>query len=209
MANFLTIIQARSGSTRLPNKCLKPLRGVALIKRVYDNAFVSCPNPIVAIPYKDKAMIDYLRSEHIPYFEGEKDDVLRRFYDCAITYRATHIGRITADCWCLDQLVVSMMTRAFVESGVDFATNRLKPYSYPEGWDYECMSMRCLDWLNKNAKDEKYREHVTNYIYENPKEFELSKMSMLNFKSKVNLSHLKLSIDTEEDFANAEKMINE
>jgi spore coat polysaccharide biosynthesis protein SpsF len=209
MINFIAIIQARSGSTRLPNKCLKSLHGISLVKRVYDNTLEFSPQAVVAIPKGDKALVDYLSKEHIPFYEGDENDVLLRYYDCATAYRAQNIGRITADCWCLDSLVCVSITQIFLQSRADFASNRIKPYTYPEGLDYECISYRCLQWLHKNAKDKKYREHVTNYIYENPKEFKLANMTTLNFKSKVNLSHLKLSIDTDEDWQQAEKLFVE
>lgn len=102
----LAIIQARMGSKRLPGKVLLKLGGETLIERVWRltcEAF-SRENVVVAFPFTEEneplrrelMRIGAMRFE----FQGNEDDVLRRYYECAWRYRwhpDSVIVRVTAD----------------------------------------------------------------------------------------------------------------
>jgi spore coat polysaccharide biosynthesis protein SpsF len=206
MINFLAIIQARSGSTRLPNKCLKVMpNGLTLVEHVYAITSRCVPQAIVAVPKGDAPIIDLLASKNIPCFCGAENDVLDRYYQCAKTFGAQFIGRITADCYAMLDAEIFYMTNVALQGRFDFSSNTFKPKTCYEGTDYEIMSFRCLEWLYKNTSNPKYREHVSNYIYENMDAFGKTNMSVWNRRWPLNLSDIKTSIDTEEEFAKAQK----
>ena len=58
-----------------------------------------------------------------------------------------------------------------------------------------------MPWIN--GKKQYEREHVTPYIYNNPKSFKI-----LNIQNKKNLSHLRWTLDTKEDLILIKKIIN-
>ena len=86
----LCIIQARLGSTRLPDKMLLPLGGESLIARAWRMATDTFGDEsvVIACPAAD---VDTFTAE-VPHAEifgwdGPADDLLGRFYACANRYR--------------------------------------------------------------------------------------------------------------------------
>lgn len=190
------LIQCRSDSRRFPDKALHKLYDVPLIKRVYDICRSIVNNTIVIIPYGDRKLITYFREESIPYFEGEKDDVLKRYYDCALTYKAQHIIRITGDCPFLDPAWLFYMINIYTSRGVDFCSNVFQPRSSYDGNDIEIMSFKTLAKLHEKAESKEDRDHVTTYFYRNKNDL---KLSFYGVAQTLNLSKIKASIDTPED----------
>ena len=103
----VAIVQARMGSTRLPNKMLLPLAGEILVFYAWRAATVAfgMDNTVAAIPAgtdNDK-LANYLTTvSKLPVFrwDGPENDVLGRFWHCAHRYRwhpDSVIVRITPD----------------------------------------------------------------------------------------------------------------
>lgn len=81
-----------------------------------------------------------------------------------------------------------------IGEGYDHVTNNFPP-SFPEGLDCEAFTFKALEESEKTTHDSFEREHVTQYIYHNPKKFKIG-----NVSSEKNLSHLRWTIDQEVDF---------
>lgn len=160
MFNVWIIIQARSTSTRFPNKIMADFHGVPLIYYIYRKCYSVSPKTIIAIP-KDDDCKNYLIRKNIKYFEGLETDVLNRYYECAKSVKATHIIRITADC---PFISYSMLFTIYHHvQYFDFITN----LPCPDGYDIEGLSFNALDWGNANLKEPSDREHVTKWFREN------------------------------------------
>ena len=208
MIQFGCIIQARSGSTRLPNKCFRELpNGNNLTEHIYKIVNKVVPFTIVAVPRNDEKIIEMLRSKNIPHYCGSEEDVLDRYYQCAKYYGMKMIGRVTADCYAMLDSELFFMTNMAMNGRVDFSSNTFKPKTCYEGTDYEIMSFRCLEWLHKTSVNNKYREHCTNFIYEKEEIFLKTGMTLWKRSWPLNLSHIKTSIDTILDWENMEKML--
>ena len=76
---------------------------------------------------------------------------------------------------------------------LDYLSNSIYP-SFPDGLDIEIFSFKALSIAYKNAKLNSEREHVTPYIWKNPDKFKIS-----NFKSKIDLSSWRMTVDTKDD----------
>ena len=93
MVNVLCIVQARLTSTRLPNKVMMELggTGISLLEHTYMR-LCATPNidkvvfAIPDTPSNDK-LAYFLKIKEIPFFRGSEDNVLKRFYECAIQYQ--------------------------------------------------------------------------------------------------------------------------
>ena len=205
MNNPLVIIQARSNSVRLPNKIMATIGGIPLIDHVMQSVSMSGIPFVVAIP-KDDPVGAYLLKRKVRYFEGLENDVLNRYYQCAKGYEADPIVRVTADCWAVLPESIHFLTTISMTNKVDFISNTFKPKTVFEGNDVEVMSWRCLKWLNETAKESRYREHVTNYIYEHKNEFKAANMSWFEYRWNIDLSAVKTSVDTQEDLERANYM---
>lgn len=196
----VAIIQARMGSTRLPNKVLADVNGQPMLRILINRLKLAPELDAIVIattdnPYDD-VLEDWAIKEGIPCFRGSENDVLDRFYACAKKYQADIIVRITADDPLKDGGIISqLVTHLIQNASLDYYSNTIKP-TYPEGLDIEVFRFSALTLAHKQAKSLSEREHVTPYIWKNPHIFSLE-----NLEFKRDLSHWRWTVDKPEDLA--------
>ncbi|PKP61382.1 MAG: acylneuraminate cytidylyltransferase [Candidatus Altiarchaeales archaeon HGW-Altiarchaeales-1] len=197
---IVAIIQARMGSTRLHGKVMKKILGKEVILHDIDRIkqIKNLDKIVIATTTKkdDDIIVETIKNYNsgIGIFRGSEDDVLDRYYKAAKEFNATVIVRITSDCPLIDPLVSDKVIETFLNNKCDYCSNCLKR-TYPQGLDTEVFSFEALEKAWKEAKEDYQREHVTPYIYEHPEKFKL--LNVLNDKD---LSHLRWTLDTIEDF---------
>ena len=201
------IIQARLSSTRLPKKVLKPLNNDLnildlLIKRISTCNFIDKIIIATSTNEIDKELIEFSKHKKINFFAGSEDNVLSRFYECATKFNLDTIIRVTADDPFKDPLVIEDVYNTYLDESCDYASNTLKP-SYPEGIDVEIFNYTSLSMANRDATLLSEREHVTPYIWKNSDIFKLK-----NIKANKDYSKIRLTVDYEEDFYLAQKILN-
>ena len=190
------IIQARTGSTRLPRKVIAKIEKRPLIWHVINRVKkVKGVKIILAttIRQEDKILLKIAKDSKILSFAGDADDVLKRYYDCAVLYNCDPIIRITADCPLIDPNVIQKMLKIFQSHTYDYVTNTL-PSSFPDGLDTEIFSFKTLQEAYEKAKMNSEREHVTPYIRKNKKKFKI-----FNYINSTDLSHNRWVVDQIED----------
>ena len=91
----VAIVQARSGSTRLPGKVLMDLAGEPMLARVINRVrrAVTLHEVVVATTTKlgDNAIVELSAKRGWSCFRGSEDDVLDRFYRAAKSSKAIKI----------------------------------------------------------------------------------------------------------------------
>lgn len=196
--NVIVIIQARMGSARLPGKVLLPLGGKPAIQHVIERAKLipGISQVIIATSASpiDDPLEQFCESIDVPVFRGSENDVLDRYYQTAILYQANVIMRITGDCPLIDPVESGKVIEKFFETGVDYVSNT-NPPMLPDGLDTEVFSIAVLNKAWKNAKKKSEREHVTLYIYSNPREFKIKSVLY-----KDNFSQYRLTLDEKADY---------
>jgi spore coat polysaccharide biosynthesis protein SpsF (cytidylyltransferase family) len=99
---IVAIIQARMGSTRLPNKLLTNLGGDPVLDRVLRRLRRSrlIGDLLVAttVESRDNVIVEHCERGGIEAFRGSEQDVLDRYYCAAKQAHADVVVRITADC---------------------------------------------------------------------------------------------------------------
>ena len=114
------IIQARTDSTRLPNKVLKEIENVPMIHHIINRIKRSKKIDQIVLATtdndSDKILLDIAKNLEIIGFAGEQDDVLGRFYDAAKLFSADPIIRITGDCPLVDSELLDIMIEIFLEN---------------------------------------------------------------------------------------------
>ncbi len=177
MANKLrtiAIAQARMGSTRLPGKVMFPLGGKPVLRWTYDalkraqgiDEVVIATSTLEA----DDVIAQYCALHNINCFRGSPDDVLDRFYQCAVGYGAQVVLRITCDCPFVDSNVVSEVVRLRSIREAAYASNT-DPPTYPDGLDVECFTFDALFAAHKGATRPSDRDCLTQYIVRNRDRF--------------------------------------
>ena len=169
----VAIVQARMASSRLPGKVLATIGSRPMLAWVVERTRRAkhVDDVIVATTTaeSDAPVADYCRSAGYPVFRGSPLDVLDRFYQAALIYKAQVIVRLTADCPFIDPQEIDRVVTVFQEKEVDFAANRLPPpwkRTFPIGLDTEVCSFAALERAWKETGQLHDREHVMPYLYE-------------------------------------------
>jgi spore coat polysaccharide biosynthesis protein SpsF len=195
------IIQARMGSTRLPEKTLADLHGKSLLERVIDRAraIPGVERVIVATTTleEDDPIAGCAARRGVAVYRGAIDDVLARFAGAARRVGAPVIVRITADDPFKDPQVCGVVLAEFLRRApnIDYVSNTVEP-TWPEGLDVEVFSREALERADREATLRSEREHVTPYIYNHPEFFR-----NLQVKHTRDLSTLRWTLDYAEDLA--------
>jgi len=201
------IIQARMGSSRLPKKVMKKIDNDNtvldyVIKQVnYSKKIIKI---IVATTNlsEDDLICDHLSSKKIKFFRGSSDDVLDRYFQCAKKFSIDIIVRITADNPLIDPKIIDMVIEKFEKNTCDYATNTL-PRTFPYGTEVEVFSFDSLQKAWKDAKMPSEREHVTPHIRNLQNKFKI-----INVENKNDFSHLRYTVDRDEDLKLVQEIIN-
>jgi len=204
MKNIVAIIQARMGSKRLPNKMMLFFQGYPVIEwvRFRVNQASLLDQVVFALPdsRKDDVLANYLTQCGEKVFRGSEDDVLKRFSEAAIEYHATDVVRVCGDNLLICPSEVDKLIRFFLRNKCDYAYNHIpKKNKYPDGLGAEIISAQTLKYINKKASLIAQREHLMNYVWDNPKEFVIKTFDPIN--PALFRSDIRLDLDTLDDFA--------
>ena len=196
--NIVAIIQARMGSTRLEGKilkeiCNKPVLQL-IIERLQQSALVNKIVIATTQSDKDNLVESFCIKNNYLFFRGSEENVLERFYKCAEQLNADIIVRVTADDPFKDPCVIDEAIEMLIEKKYDYVSNTIEP-TYPEGIDTEVFTFFALSKAYREAKLSSEKEHVTPYIWKNKHLF-----NSHNFEYIQNLSHLRWTLDTIQDF---------
>jgi spore coat polysaccharide biosynthesis protein SpsF len=197
----IAIIQARMSSTRLPGKVLQDLGGrpvldrmierVKRAKKVTETVVATTTDPL------DMPIVELCQRLRTPVFRGSLPDVLDRYYQCAMSYRADYVVRLTGDCPLIDPELIDQVVKTLLDNPVDFTCNRLPPpfaRTFPIGLDVEACTFEALENAWKNATAKHDREHVMPYLYEVPGRFRI-----IQLQNDVDYGSLRWTLDTPED----------
>lgn len=189
------------GSTRLPGKVLMPIAGKALLDHVLGRLL------LLAYPVKtvvatsdleqDDAIVRHCKSRGVAVFCGSETDVLDRYYQCAKANRFGHIVRLTADNPFTDMGELQRLIAQHLNQHNDYTHSF---GSMPLGAGAEIFTFVALEKSAQEGHAPNHREHVNEYIQENPAIFKIGTLEIPAAKQRPNL---RLTVDTEEDYQRA------
>ena len=143
----VAIVQARMGSTRLPNKVMKPIGGVPMIEVLLARlARAKEVNEIMvatSVGPRNQPLADHVNSLGYKCYRGSENDVLDRYLQTAKSAQADYVVRITGDCPLVDPALVDDVIRQFVAADVDYFSNTSPP-TFPDGLDIEVFTFNAL-----------------------------------------------------------------
>jgi spore coat polysaccharide biosynthesis protein SpsF len=154
---------------------------------------------VIAIPetpLNDKLAV-FLDDKGISYIKGSEDNVLERFYQCAIQYKPQIVVRATSDNPFVDWRQIDNMIDSLGENDYISSENA------PLGTSASVFYAEALYAAYENAQTDIEKEHVTPYIYRHP---ELFKVKKIPYYLNINTSNYRLTVDTEQDFELADKL---
>lgn len=203
------VIQARTGSSRLPNKILmnfyedKSILDILIEKlkskfSIYPIILASSTNS------NDNILSEFAVKYNIDFYQGSEENVLSRFVEVGINKKLTHLLRICSDNPFLNMNAISNL----IEKLDDPKNDYLSYSNYLDvpvikthiGLFAEIVSLQALLKASNLQNESIYQEHVTNFIYSNPQIFNVK---LLNSPSEVySREDIRLTLDDKEDFDN-------
>jgi spore coat polysaccharide biosynthesis protein SpsF len=200
------IIQARTGSSRLPKKVIQKIDdNLTVLDYVINQVKYSKKIEKIVVAttdlIEDDSICKYVNLQKIECFRGSSEDVLDRFYQCAKKNSTKTIVRITADNPLIDPNIIDMVIQEYENNKFDLVTNTLNR-TFPYGTEVEVFSFESLEKAWKNAKKPSEREHVTPFI-RNPE----NKFILTNIKNEEDMSYLRYTVDKMEDLKLVKEII--
>jgi len=196
----VAIIQARMGSTRLPNKVMRDLAGRPVLGWVVNAARAALGVDEVWVATSttaaDDAIVTWCKKNNVAVHRGSDLDVLERYVGAAQASGAAVIVRLTADCPLLDPAVIAQTIRLRAMTGVDYASN-VDPPTWPDGLDCEVVTVKALMVAHAEAKRPSDREHVTPFVRNNSARFSAESL----IAPLPGLSRERWTLDTAADLA--------
>jgi spore coat polysaccharide biosynthesis protein SpsF len=170
---ILAILQARTTSSRLPGKVLKPLAGAPMILRQIERVRRARRIDRLVVATSDEASDDALAATlagaRVAVHRGPLDDVLARFIGALDAFGpADHVVRLTADCPLADPEVIDAVIARVAGTGADYGSNTPPQRTYPRGLDVEAMTAGALRTAAARAASPEEREHVTWGLHRRP-----------------------------------------
>jgi len=194
---IVAIVQARMGSTRLPNKVMKTIGGVPMIALLLArlSRSVELDKIIVAtsIDPRNRVLVDHVQGLGYACEQGSENDVLDRFVKAAKAHQADVVVRITGDCPMVDPALVDECIRQFRLAGVDYFSN-VSPATYPDGLDIEVFTLAALERTQQESDSQFDHEHVTPYVRTS------GRFATAAMQSDRDLSGLRWTVDEPADF---------
>jgi spore coat polysaccharide biosynthesis protein SpsF len=201
---LVVVIQARTGSSRLPGKVLADVWGRPMLRLQLDRlAHVECDDLVVATSDRpaDDAIAELAAEAGAGVVRGSESDVLARFGTVLERFDPEIVVRLTGDCPLADPGIVADAIALHRRSGADYTSN-VHPRSFPKGLDVEVASAPALMAAVTEAVDSYDREHVTPYVHRQPERFTIA-----NLASGEELGELWWTVDTREDLESIRQIV--
>jgi spore coat polysaccharide biosynthesis protein SpsF len=198
----LVVIQARTGSTRLPGKVLLPLAGRPLLARMIERVQAAATPFEIAVATTvdpaDDPIVPIAAAAGVRCFRGHPTDLLDRHYRAALDAGADVVVKIPSDCPLIDPAVIDrVLAAAAAAPGLDYVSN-LHPATYPDGNDVEAMPLEALAVSFREATRPLDREHTTPFLWDHPDRFRIGNV-VWETGLDCSMSH-RFTIDYREDY---------
>lgn len=206
------VIQARTGSTRLPNKVVRPFYESQSILDILLNRLRAVDLPVIVATSRleqDDLIESIAKWHEVAVFRGPENDVVARFLSATKDMETRHIVRICADnpfinIGLLNELVSIVESLDETVSYAAHSYQGIPSIATHFGVFCEVVSREALDRVWSGTNESLYREHVTNYIHQRPEEFILRYVAV---DPEMFLpSWVRLTVDTLEDFEIASEL---
>jgi len=195
------IIQARMGSSRLPGKVLRPINGTPLLGRILDRLGHLRHRATVVVATtgeaRDDTIVSYCGQREVKIFRGSENNVLDRYYQCAMTYGLEQVIRLTADNPFVDVEELDRLIDLHLSTQADFSHSFSQ---LPVGVGAEIFRFSALALCAEASHAPHHFEHVDEFMLEHPERF---KTVELEVAAEKNHPQVRLTVDDETDFRRA------
>lgn len=199
----ITVLQARTSSSRLPAKVLLPVGGLPLAVLAAKRAANTGREVVVATSdgADDDALARLVQQHGIRCHRGSLGDVLQRMADAAADLPDDALFvRLTADNVFPDGALLDQVERDFLTRGLDYLACNGEPSGLPYGVSCEVTRLGHLREAARHASAASDREHVTPYV--------IRKFGAAWFTQHRGLGkgHFRCTVDSYDDYVNVQRV---
>jgi spore coat polysaccharide biosynthesis protein SpsF len=198
-------VYARTSSTRLPGKALKPIAELSLIETVIDGLRALEKEYKIVLLTSNETSDDVLETiamqNNISCSRGSLNDVAQRTIDAIKTYQIDYFARINGDCPIQKTDLLKEGFTKMGEGGFDLVSN-IFPRTFPYGISVEIIKAEVFvkNYESFNAYE---KENITSYFYTNSERFKINSLiSPTNFFEQG----VELTVDDENSYRIMKKL---
>ena len=201
--NIVSVVQARMGSNRLPNKSMLFLHGHPIIEWVLHRASKAkkIGQLIFAIPStpENDVLSCYLTMRGAQVYRGSESDVLSRVFCACRDLNPEYILHICADNPLISWTEIDNLVEYFMENKCDYAYNHFPlNNNYADGFGAAIAPFEILRKLHEEAKLPEHREHVFKFVLDQPEIFNIKTFDPPD--SRLRHPELRVDLDTYQDY---------
>ena len=208
----VAILQARMNSTRLPGKVMLPLAGKPMVQNIVERVQRAkrIDEVILAIPFNDLPHFTWGLGCIVWPCGSPENDLVGRYLEVAVENSADLIVRVPCDNPCVDPAYIEQAIEEWFKRPYNFYSNTtawVNRYRF-DGLGCEIFSMSTLKWLDVVTRDnDAWREHPHKYWEDFKEERYNYDESEYSIETADN-SHLRLDVNTLDDYHFIEKIYN-
>ncbi len=200
---IIAITQARSGSSRLPEKVLKTIGDRSMLEihleRLKRAKRVNRVLVATTLEEADTRICAIASQLGLESFQGSVNDVLDRFYQAVKHFAPQYVVRVTSDCPLIDPDLIDSIVDHAIKHGTDYCSNILKE-TFPDGQDIEVMKFSALEKAWNEATLSSDREHVTPFIRKNCDYNGGNLFTGINIAAEGSYGDVRMTVDEQADF---------
>jgi spore coat polysaccharide biosynthesis protein SpsF len=210
-SRVVLILQARMGSTRLPNKSTLPLAGAPLVSRIVERLqrCARVDDLVLATTQRsdDDVLESLSRDIGVHVFRGSENDLVDRYYKAAIEFSADLVVRLPADNPAVEPSEVDRIIDYHLQSDLDFSSNIIDFMGnrYPDGIGAEVFDLSSLEWVWRETHDPFHREHLAtnfyDYIGQKPAPTNRFRVGTVSCPEEFSRPDIVLDVNTASDYA--------
>jgi spore coat polysaccharide biosynthesis protein SpsF (cytidylyltransferase family) len=172
---IIAFVPCRLRSSRLPNKAIKEIYGMAAIERCLLNASaVKKVDKLViatSVNPEDDVLEQFTLNGKVSVVRGSEEDVLSRFLPVIDEYHPDHIMRITGDCPLVSYELADLIVESHLETDADASFTR-SPVAI--GLTSEIYKTSAVRKLREVFPSTNHSEYLIYYFLNNPHLFNLN-----------------------------------
>jgi len=201
--NIGICVIARFGSSRLPGKCMLPIRNKPIIEYLFKRTHLF-PVPAIPIlctsinPENDKLVL-LAKKNKMKIVRGDETNVVDRLTMAIEEYNLDYVIRVTGDDILFDPFYAYKAIELCTKNNYDYISCK----DLPGGVECEVLTSESIKTIYKYAENLNYTEYLTYYMDSplfNSKNLSIPKKYRRNYS---------MTLDTETDYKNLNKIINE
>ena len=205
-AKIGVVIAGRLKSSRLKKKAILPINGKPSIQWCIEGCLniANVEKVILATSTlsEDSELKKYLVEDNRMFFyQGDPDDVIKRYIGACEKYSIDVVIRVTADCPFISKNIASILLREHFNSGADYTAAK----EFSVGTSCEIINVSALRRVINYLGKAEISEYMTWYFQNNP---EIFKVNIVNLPDHL-IRDFRLTLDYQEDLDMFEELLAE